>query len=340
MSISLLHRIPQVALFLETAIKTNRDFLSGILRYVRINTPWGIHLFEDRRGEMKISMLPRYSINGILGTSANPELNLILSSHSIPAVIFDTGDLTELPPFFHRTSLVKCDSSAVGRMAAEYLQERGFPHFAFVGEIFRKQWSEDRRIAFEEVLAANGRTCHSYQCSDIEAGDIIGEQKRLIRWLKGLPKPIGIFAAMDVRARQVADACRRANINVPHEAGVLGVDNDHLLCEACCPPVSSILMNSEEVGFKAAELLDQLMKREFRGKTTLFYGPMAVISRQSTDSRLCCDPLISKALEFIWINSGKSMGVKEIENYLDVSRRSLEIRFRNTTGRTVLQELV
>ncbi|MDO5554414.1 MAG: XylR family transcriptional regulator [Planctomycetia bacterium] len=335
----LIKQIPQVVIFLETAIKTNRDFLRGILRYVRINNPWSIHLFEGRRDEYRPLTISKRDINGVIGTTAMSDVHKLLAGTKMHAVLFDSNDTAELPTPLGQYSTIKCDSVAVGCVAANYLMEHGLEHFAYVGETFRKQWSEDRRLTFESTLQRSGMSCHTYTGSRY-TDDIARAQNELVHWLRTLPKPIGIFAAMDVVGRQIINACRRASINVPHEVIVLGVDNDELLCEACYPALSSILMDTEEIGFQAAELLDRLMKRQTRKSTTLTYGPKAVISRRSTDSRLCCDSLVSKALDFIWINAGKPMCIQEIADSLDVSRRTLELRFLAATEHTILQELI
>jgi LacI family transcriptional regulator len=46
------------------------------------------------------------------------------------------------------------------------------------------------------------------------------ERQRLCAWLAAFAKPAAVFAAMDVRGRQVLDACRMAGVSVPHEVAV------------------------------------------------------------------------------------------------------------------------
>ena len=46
---------------------------------------------------------------------------------------------------------------------------------------------------------------------------------------------------------------------MPDLVAVLGVDNDELLCSLCDPPLASVALNSEQVGYEAAELLDAIM---------------------------------------------------------------------------------
>ena len=43
------------------------------------------------------------------------------------------------------------------------------------------------------------------------------------------------MACNDDRGREVLEACRAAEIRVPEELAVIGVDNDELLCELADP---------------------------------------------------------------------------------------------------------
>ena len=70
--------------------------------------------------------------------------------------------------------------------------------------------------------------------------DILREKKLVTAWLQSLPKPVGIMACNDIRGRQVIEACLRAGLRVPDDVAVVGVDEDHLLCELANPTLSSV----------------------------------------------------------------------------------------------------
>ena len=74
-----------------------------------------------------------------------------------------------------------------------------------------------------------------------------------------LPKPVGILACYDIRGQQVLEACGQAGIRVQDEAAVMGVHNDELLCDLRDPPLSSVIPNARQAGYRAAEILSQLM---------------------------------------------------------------------------------
>ena len=52
------------------------------------------------------------------------------------------------------------------------------------------------------------------------------------------------------------------------------------------------------------------------------------------------DRLVAEALRIIWGESGESINVTELANRLPVTRRSLERRFHDRLGRTVLDEII
>ena len=62
----LFQKIPKVVLFLATNEKAGRDKLQGILRYVRLHTPWQLHLVENRIGEQQLGDLRAWGETGVI----------------------------------------------------------------------------------------------------------------------------------------------------------------------------------------------------------------------------------------------------------------------------------
>ncbi len=77
-------------------------------------------------------------------------------------------------------------------------------------------------------------------------------------WIRGLPQAIGLLACNDIRGP--AGAAMPAGRLVwprPDEVAVIGVDNDEVLCELADPPLSSVIPNTERIGYEAAGLAGQ-----------------------------------------------------------------------------------
>jgi hypothetical protein len=85
-------------------------------------------------------------------------------------------------------------------------------------------------------------------------------QAALGDWLMTLPKPVGVMACDDGRARHVLEACRTRGLRVPHDVAVIGVDDDELICELAVPPLTSIRQAARRIGYEAARLLDVRMR--------------------------------------------------------------------------------
>ncbi|MEM9644769.1 MAG: substrate-binding domain-containing protein, partial [Planctomycetota bacterium] len=163
---------------------------------------------------------------------------------------------------------------------------------------------------------------------------------RLVKWIRGLPRPIAIMGCYDFKAQQVLDACRQLNIAVPEEVSVLGVDNDHLICELSEPTLSSIIPDTKRTGFEAAELLQRMMSGEsVSTDEPLITQPLGIEIRESTDTIAIEDESVAKALQYIRRHANNNIRVTDILRYVSLSRRSLEHRFKKCVGRSPHEEI-
>ncbi len=337
----ILKSMPQVALLLPASVKISRDMRRGVLRYVRQHGPWGLHILEGRQGEQKLTRMRAWGCTGIIGRLDTPELRERIRLARVPKILVDQELTPErATPRTTGHSLIRSDTAAVGILAAEYFLGLQYRHLAYVGEVCGRAWSVRRGQAFAERVARNGHACHTYGplCA-AEREDAGLERARLCAWLRALPKPVALLAAMDNRGHQVMDACAWAGIRVPQEIAVLGVDNDDDLCEATQPTMSSIQLDAERAGFEAARQLDRLMRGMTRRHTILLYGPLHVVPRGSTASSQLEDAVVLRALEFIALNACSGIGVPDVVAHVRASRRLAEQRFRSYLGRTILEEI-
>ena len=231
------------------------------------------------------------------------------------------------------------------RLAAAHLLERGFRHYAFVGS-FGRVWSDRRQQSFCATIREAGFQAHVYDPPRARRDRVWErEQSVLARWLGNLPRPIGVMACDDDRGREVLEACRAGGLQVPEEVAVVGVDNDELLCELADPPLSSVALSAEPGGYRVAAVLDRLMRARARGNAPprkphrLLVEPLHVVTRRSTGIVALDDLEVAAALHFLHDHAGEPIGVGDVVKHLTISRRSLEIRFRKTIGRTIHEEL-
>jgi LacI family transcriptional regulator len=242
---------------------------------------------------------------------------------------------------------VRTDDQAGTRLAFEHLRERGFRHFAFCG-FNGADYSDIRRDSFNRLVAQAGLRCHLYvdprsprRATTLKHEELgLTDGDSVARWIKALPKPIGLMACNDIRGQQVLTACRAVGIPVPDEVAVIGVDNDEVLCELADPPLSSVAPNAERIGYEAAALLDQMMRGERPPKHPLVVGPSGIVTRRSSEVLAIEDRHIAAAARFIREHACEGIDVSDVLRAVPLSRSTLERRFSKELGRSPKDEIL
>lgn len=118
----------------------------------------------------------------------------------------------------------------------------------------------------------------------------------------------------------------------------MGVDNDDLECSLTVPPLSSIDIPGERIGYEAARQLDGMIEGSPRPSST-FLPPVSVVTRQSTETMAIPDTAVSAALPFMREQARSVINVESVVIHVGITRRDLERKFRRLLGSSVLQEL-
>jgi LacI family transcriptional regulator len=239
------------------------------------------------------------------------------------------------------------DDAAGARTAAAHLLERGFRQFAFCGFV-GMPYSDQRSRVFNQVIGQAGFRCFTYEPprhlrgrhpekTELEGG--LGEE-HVTRWLRKLPRPLGLMACNDARGQQVLNACRDLGIRVPEEMAVVGVDNDDVICDLCDPPLSSVFPNTAKIGYEAAALLDRMMRGEAAPGRPTYVEPVGIVTRRSTDVLAIENADLTAALRFIRDHACEGISVEDVLTHVSLSCSALERQFRKTLGRTPKAEIV
>ncbi len=316
-----------VALLIETSNEYARGLLRGIMAYIREHERWSIHLPEQGRGDAPPRWLARWSGDGIIARIENPEIARAVEKVDAPLVDVSAGRHVPGIPW------IETDDKAFAQLAAEHLIERGFRHFGFCGDP-RFNWSRWRREHFERLVAEAGGTCHVYESTFEPDNPSSREHRHLLAWVRGLPKPTGVMGCYDIKAQQLLDVCREADIAVPEEVAVIGVDNDEVLCNLAAPPLSSVMPNTHGSGYRAASLLDRMMNGKPIGEEAHLMPPLGIATRQSTDVLAIDDSEVAGAVRFIREHACDGINVSDLLSAVPLTRRVLESRFRRILGLT------
>ncbi|HEY3862266.1 MAG TPA: DNA-binding transcriptional regulator [Verrucomicrobiae bacterium] len=330
----------RVALLIETSHEFGRGLLRGIQAYVLRHGPWGLHVMPGDFTQI-LPAMRSWRGTGIIARVTTRSLEQAIHASGLPFVGVCLTERQVAPGGnFAGKVFIHADSESIARVAIEHLLERGLRNIAFVGEADGTRWSSARQRAAVTVLAKeHGISCRVYPPPPKAGQDWGREIWTLARWLAGLPRPCGIIAPTDLRGRQVIEACREAGLRVPDEAAVIGVDNEALLCALCDPPLTSVALDVERVGWQAAQVLDSLMRGEKVASKPIVINPVHVVARLSTATADAPDPRIAAALRFILRHSHHLIQVSDVAKHAGLSRRSLEARFRAATSQTVLSEI-
>lgn len=323
----------RVAVLMTLGSGNSARMMRGVGRFARPARPWTFW-FESDSDDM--SSLRRWAPRGVLGWLTRPEQLRGLLTLACPIVS------TSLRVRHERVVVVTPDNMMVGRLAARHLVQQGFRRLAFVGAMDLPA-SELRERGFAEELSSLGLEYERLITDDdglrgLGSRSSFEQTEMLGSWLAAQQRPLGVFAWRDLLAFAVAEACVQTGLHVPAEVGIIGADNDPAFCELAHPPLSSVEVPFEEVGFAAAQALDRLMHGRSTAPETLV-PPTKVVERASTEMVIIGDPVVRRALEFMRLHARDCLAVKQLAAVLGVSRRSLESRFRAALGRSPAEEI-
>ena len=335
-------RPPYVALMLRTSAKTYREILNGILRYNRCAEPWSLLMIQEREAEDIRIRLAVGKFSGVIVDETMKEFNDLRQFRGTPLITIESVRPRSLSNPLRLCLL--CDNDKIGRFAARHLLDLGHDNFAYVPAMLSQPWSIARGKSFVAELESKGKSCAVFTPPPPDDPKLTAKDFFLLgQWLETLPKPCAVFAANDLRARNVLDAANQADISVPREISILGCDDEEIVCSTAKPEITSIRFNTEEIGFSAARILDRMIRS---GKPLdideriLTYGPASIVPRKSTARASLSDSLVEKALVYIQLNAVDGLDVSELAAELEISRRTLEKRFRAALGRSPYDEAI
>jgi len=226
------------------------------------------------------------------------------------------------------------DNARIGRMVAEHFFERGFTRFA-VYSLANERFFVDRVQNFVNAVEERGGVCEIYpETQPDPIQDWESCLDGLITWIRGLEKPTAIFAVNDTLGARLLEACLRAGVAVPEEIAVMGAENDETLCAFSSPPLSSVRLDGEAVGFAAAQLLDELMRGGKRGCNEVLFPPKGIVVRRSSDEFILGDGLIAHGSRIIRDEGPFGLNVEKLCERLNTSRSTLERRMQAALNRT------
>lgn len=324
-----------VSLGLETY---SRSIHEGILRY-GVNAgmdvdlqqpfvePWGPYWKDwfKNRSWQALMLLVRLTEN-------LPPLRDSIKKIDCPAVLMCTDNVGTKWP------VVLEDNRKAGQMAADYFLRLRFRHFAVVAQNLDAGYA-DRLLGFMEAIGDKNITIRKILLSEARRHAPKTVWRDFLRQhLREAPKPLAVFALDDMIAHSVLYHCEAEQLKIPEQVVVLGVGNDPMICDYSNPPLSSIDLNGEQLGWTAASLLHQVIDGKDIPHQPAIVPPLGIAERRSTEIVGSDNLLAMSILRYVWDHLHDSLKPADIAGSFGLTRRNLDRIFVECFGRTVKKE--
>jgi len=323
-----------IAIRIDEPYPHHQLLLSGIQRFAKENPQWNTLIDEHPGYKAHLRGKNYAKYDGVIAR-ADLALQKRMGRMGIPLV--NTHYQYSNP----KTYGVYSDPTAMGELAAEHLIDRGFRRLIVV--------IDDRHRHSYEAVQAFQKRAEEDDISDIALVKLPEEpyelasywieiEKLLAEQLDNFKPPVGVFIETPPLARLLIQMGMARGWRVPYDIAVLCHYNLKAVVDIS-PQISSIQFNYELVGYKAAEMLSQLMSGEPVANKALLIPPIGINGRESTDYFAVQDELVADALRYISSRLDQKLRIDDIAYELAVSASLLKSRFNLALGRGVGQEI-
>lgn len=304
--------------------------LNGIYRFLSEGHDWEIDLVRNE-GDFTLETF-RTAVTGgyhgmFIGWRESPEMRRLHARLAIPSVLFDCDASDVLRQNPHAV-LVRDDATTIAHEAARHFIAQGRAvSYGFVPTRQPTFWSTERGEAFVDEMRRRHRDVDVYRA----------ERHSLADWLAAHDKPAAIFCASDDEAASVLQASRALGLSVPGDLAVLGINNDEQICEHTRPRLSSVAVDFEALGYCAAHELHAMMLRRRRPDRNVIPIRSAQVCARASTARepSAGGALVQDAITYIMANATRRLTPTDVTRHVRVSRRLLDLRFREIADTSV-----
>lgn len=314
----------RVAVCIDTRDGPGRERLLGVYEYA-VQRNWDLFLVRhvDKHAVAQVAAL---GVDGAILYDRDPGFHRALRRRGVYCVETSARNLE------HDDAAVFVDDEAVGLVAAQHLAGLGLERFVYCSPHSGRHAQLSRRgTSFCDHLRGLGHEAELFTGFSVD-GDTPLEP--LVRWLRRLPGPAGLFAFDDKVGERLLAASRLCGRRVPEDVAVVGVGNDELICELVAPKLSSVVIPTREIGRRAAEAVEAHHAGRRHPRHTCLTTTEVVV-RASSERLHTEDPAVAAAIDMIKARAHQPFGTDQLVEALRIPRRTLERRFRAGTGRTV-----
>jgi LacI family transcriptional regulator len=327
----------KILLLTDFSSEYSRNILKGVVKYSKEQEGWTLQrmplYYRMVYGEKGVlDWAKRWNADAIIALLNDVNVQLLNDLH-IPVIVQNYRDRSR-----HVSNLTG-NYFGTGVMAARFFLNKGYRRFAYYG--FKGSvWSRERAEGFCDEIKKHDYPVCIFEDVPQDKEEWSYNLTEVAQWLVQLPKPIALFACDDQFALRISEACNIYGIKVPDDIAILGVDNDELLCNISDPPLSSITIDAVNGGYRAGQLLHQLINEEIPQPVNIVVEPLMIENRGSTDKYAVSDKYIRHILTYIDKNYAEPISVNDLVKQVPLSRRVLEKKFKAATGGDTLYQYI
>ena len=307
--------------------------LRGVLEFAH-KANWNVQTISPDTKDI-ISLLNFWKPIGCIVNSASGWNNFNGKNFGkIPVVFIDR------PPMklSASDSYIYHDSRATVQVAMRELLSSAPSTCAYVRWPVRLDWDNERLEEFLRIAKIN-ECPHAVFSTNLPVTDDQRLPKEIMSWLMSLKRPVAVLAAADPMGAHVINACRIADLRIPEDVSVCGIDGDSNICEATSPTMTSVMPDHRYAGYHAGEMLLSLLASKKAKPQRATYSNSNLQRRNSTLRLFCHDPKCAAAMDLIRRESCNGISASDVAKSFSCSRRNAEYRFRAATGKSILQSI-
>ena len=155
--------------------------------------------------------------------------------------------------FANLTIYIDNDNVLAGKEATDYLYDLGHRKIAYLGSESIKFFSADRKTGYQLSMLQHDLAVEKKYM--IEVNDVyLDECKELLEMLRSEDRPTAIVVSDDILAVSLERVCIQCGLTIPNDLSIISF-NDSLFARLTHPPLTSINVNSSQLGIEAASQL-------------------------------------------------------------------------------------
>ncbi|MBD8873496.1 DNA-binding transcriptional regulator [Rhodanobacter sp. DHB23] len=330
----------RIALLFNANKVYDRQVIAGIGQYMKsTRVDWDLFMEEDFR--CRTLGIHDWNGDGIIADFDDPAVAEALADMPIPVVAVggSYADASQYPP---HTPYVATDNAKLVRLAYDHLIAQGLQRFAFYGlpPTPGNRWAQEREEAFRYMVDTDRLEGLVYRGSPTSAGGWGRVQEEMAEWMRSLPKPIGIIAVTDARARQLLQSCVVADVPVPEQVAIVGIDNDPIAQTLNRIALTSVIQGAEGMGRAAAQLLHKMLHGRVAPDTRIVVPPLGINVQASSLHQPMKSPYVMRAKHYIRQYACLGIKAEQVADYVGISRTLLEEHFKRELKQTVHQTIL